>query len=98
GCWNSQTVIVQSAQQVFGNDMPTYGYIVVNRGGNPSGAQTDSAQEAAWPGLDWNAPAESNIHGAGQTGGDWWSSLFDAPLLSAEDLARQSGLTVKKPH
>ena len=78
--------------------MPTYGYIVVNRGGNASGAQTDFAQEAAWPGLDWNAPIPSDGQSAGQTGGDWWSSLFDAPLLSAEDLARQSGLIVKKPH
>jgi hypothetical protein len=54
--------------------------------------------QAPLPELDWDAQAEAYDHGSGQIGGDWWGSLFDEPLVGPDDLARQSGLTIKKPH
>lgn len=91
------TLRFRSGPQVFDRGNTGYGYIVVNRRDPSAWPQGDDRQAPA-PALDWNAPAETSNHGADHTGGDWWGSLFDEPLVSLDDLARQSGLKVKKPH
>jgi VCBS repeat-containing protein len=94
-CGHRATVVVQSGPQVFGTSSRGYGYIVVNRGA-ASAKSSNDALNAPSPELDWNSQADASENSASHTGGDWWSSLFDAPLVSLDDLARQSGLTVKK--
>jgi VCBS repeat-containing protein len=97
-CGYQATVMVQSGPQVFDKVSNGYsGYIVVSRGISSARPPTDPRQIPS-PELDWQAQADSSNHGAGHTGGEWWSSLFDEPLVSMDDLARQSGLIVKKPH
>jgi hypothetical protein len=96
-CSHRATVVVQSGPQVFGNSSQGYGYIVVNRG-VPSAKSLTDALHTPSPEVDWNAQAEASDHSASHTGGDWWSTLFDEPVVSLDDLARQSGLTVKRSH
>lgn len=79
-------------------DSDNYSYIVINREGDSLAAQADSALGNDWQSLDWDARPQPDTQDASQSGGNWWNSLLDKPLLSAENLARQLGLTIKKPH
>ncbi|MFK2904913.1 tandem-95 repeat protein [Dyella ginsengisoli] len=96
-CSHQATVLVQSGPQAFDSGKTGYGYILVNRRDPSTWPQSDDRQTPP-PALDWNAQAETSNHGAGHTGGDWWGNLFDEPPVSLDDLARLSGLKVKKPH
>lgn len=95
GCGYQASVVVQSGAQIFNQGSGGYGYIVVNRGA--SSPRTDAARTPKLE-LDWSTEAEASAHGTEQAGGNWWNGLFDEPPVTLDDLARQSGLTVKKPH
>ncbi len=94
-CGHRATVVVQSGPQVFGTSSQGYGYIVVNRGAASVTQPIDSVNPPS-PELDWSTQADAREHSTSHAGGDWWSRLFSEPTVSLDDLARQSGLTIKK--
>jgi VCBS repeat-containing protein len=87
GCWGGQSVMVAAGQQTYGWSSSSYGYIVVLR---------STADSSAMPGIDWQGTGSSGIGSAENIGSAWWNTLVADPLLPPEDLAAQSGLSVKR--
>ncbi|WP_346949032.1 Ig-like domain-containing protein [Dyella sp.] len=87
GCWNGQSVMVAASAQTYGWSAATGGYIVVLR---------STADSSAAPSIDWQGDASTAIGSSENVGSAWWNTLVADPLLPPDDLAAQSGLSVKR--
>jgi hypothetical protein len=87
GCWNGQSVMVAASAQTYGWSAGTGGYIVVLR---------SAADSSAAPSIDWQGDASAAIGSSENVGSAWWNTLVADPLLPPDDLAAQSGLSVRR--
>lgn len=85
-CWNGQSVVVASDAATYGWSASNGGYIIVRRVRVEDDAQT----------IDWQGDSTSAMGSSQNVGSAWWSTLVADPLLSPDDLAAQSGLSIKR--
>jgi len=55
-----------------------------------------TADSSAAPSIDWQGDASTAIGSSENVGSAWWNTLVADPLLPPDDLAAQSGLSVKR--
>ena len=87
GGGNGQSVAVTAGAKTDGWSASSGGYIVVLR---------STADSSAMPSIDWQGAGSSAIGSAENIGSSWWNTLVADPLLPPDDLAAQSGLSIKQ--
>jgi hypothetical protein len=90
-CDYSQTVMIQASIGQNDGGQDNYRYIVVNQGKRRHSDGDDSQLRVNWDDDGHARGGHSEV-----VGSDWWNALVAEPLLNSADLAKQSGLVVKR--